>query len=110
MTEPTRDSAERTMESLERTMHTYRKAWEDSKAEVAALRRQVEELTKERDEARSKLDCIGCGGTIQDAIDAVLMGKAACCPDCSTLSVGQRNRIRNILAAYAQARAAQERL
>lgn len=40
--------------------------------------------------------CTGCGLHRLDAINAVLNGKVACCPDCSTLTVEERNLIRSV--------------
>jgi hypothetical protein len=42
--------------------------------------------------------CEGCGAARIAAITAVIQGKIACCPDCSTLTMGERNTIREALA------------
>lgn len=38
--------------------------------------------------------CTGCDSTRMMAIRAVMQGKQACCPDCSTLTIDERNEIR----------------
>jgi len=38
--------------------------------------------------------CTGCGHPRSSALKAVLEGHIACCPDCSTLTVAERNQIR----------------
>lgn len=43
--------------------------------------------------------CEGCGTSQVDAINEILAGKAACCPECSTLDVQARNHLRAIGAA-----------
>jgi hypothetical protein len=43
--------------------------------------------------------CEGCGSARIAAITAVIQGKVACCPDCSTLTTGERNTIRSVLDA-----------
>jgi len=48
---------------------------------------------------RSRETCTGCGSPKQSAILAVIGGAAACCPECSTLTVDERNSIRARLAA-----------
>ena len=61
--------------------------------EIRCLRAEVERLTRERDEERAG-KCTGCGTARHEAIRMVAGGAAACCPDCSTLSVDDRNAIR----------------
>lgn len=50
-------------------------------------------LLRENNQMRAGI-CTGCGCTRADAIAAVAVGKVACCPDCSTLSVDERNAVR----------------
>lgn len=38
--------------------------------------------------------CSGCGTPRHEAIAAIRRGAMACCPDCSTLTVEERNAIR----------------
>lgn len=38
--------------------------------------------------------CTGCDSTARAAVLAIIAGRAACCPECSTWSVGDRNAIR----------------
>ena len=64
-----------------------------SKPAYEALKTEVERLTRERDEERAG-KCTGCGTARHEAIRMVAGGAAACCPDCSTLSVDDRNAIR----------------
>lgn len=42
--------------------------------------------------------CTGCGAHRIAAITAVIRGLIACCPECSTLTMGERNTIRQIVA------------
>lgn len=42
-----------------------------------------------------RMVCSGCGSRPITAVLAVLNGKTACCPDCDTLTVKERNQIRN---------------
>lgn len=44
-----------------------------------------------------KTTCAGCGSDRMVAIKAVIAGKAACCPDCTTLTVDERNEIREAM-------------
>lgn len=48
--------------------------------------------------------CDGCDLPRIEAICAVIAGKVACCPDCSTLTVEERNRIRAALPAFDDAK------
>jgi hypothetical protein len=45
--------------------------------------------------------CTGCGTPRHEAISVIAAGSIACCPDCSTLTVEDRNAIRKV-AALAQ--------
>jgi hypothetical protein len=40
--------------------------------------------------------CTGCGCSRAEAIKLIADGAIACCPDCSTLTVADRNAIRAI--------------
>ena len=42
--------------------------------------------------------CTGCGTPRHEAISVIAAGSIACCPDCSTLTVEDRNTIRNLAA------------
>lgn len=38
--------------------------------------------------------CKNCDTPVIDAVIAVVQGKAGCCPECTTLTVAERNKIR----------------
>jgi hypothetical protein len=57
-----------------------------------------ERLSALRIPAQSPLICSGCGSKQSDVIKMVVDGHAACCPDCSVLSVDARNELREALA------------
>jgi hypothetical protein len=42
--------------------------------------------------------CTGCGTPRHEAISVIAAGSIACCPDCSTLTVEDRNAIRKVAA------------
>jgi hypothetical protein len=42
--------------------------------------------------------CAGCGAHRVMAARAVVLGRIACCPECSTMSVGERNALREAVA------------
>lgn len=67
-------------------------------AALTATRRALADVTRERDFA---LVCSGCGAPRLSAILACVRGQAACCPDCSTLTMDERNTIRGAVSALA---------
>lgn len=81
----------------------------------------AEALHKARKRASAAHQCEGCGASRNAAVWAVVEGRVACCPDCSTLTVEERNTIRDairlkrdaagplIAAALAMAKAIEER-
>lgn len=92
---------------------TSLKQWERTNNVNASLRKQIA--------ADAQRVCSGCDAPRLKAIYAVIEGRVACCPDCSTLTVEERNAIRNavqlkresatplIEAALAMAKAIEER-
>lgn len=65
-------------------------------AENAQLQQEVERLRRRT--------CTGCDSTQSDVVRFVIAGQAACCPDCSVLSVDSRNAIRELRQAAEGAR------
>lgn len=66
----------------------YRKAEEELKA-------AVKECEQRRAAASAGDECTGCGSARIEAILHIIRGKVACCPDCSTLTLSERNLIRD---------------
>jgi hypothetical protein len=46
----------------------------------------------------AKNACTGCGAPRHETILSIALGHIACCPDCSTLEIEDRNMIRTVVA------------
>lgn len=84
------EEVERT-EKLETDLEHTKTDYYESDAEVSRL-------TAELAQMRAREVCAGCGVKRIDTIIAVIKGAIACCPDCTTLTVDERNQIRAALA------------
>jgi hypothetical protein len=65
------------------------------KANVPA-ERFLELLRYTLDLEKRKNLCEGCGNRPMSAVRAILEGRVACCPDCSTFTLKERNEIRTL--------------
>jgi hypothetical protein len=75
----------------------YRQLLNDDRREVHALAAEARAALAAEPvgEGPSRNVCSGCGKYRYQAIKAIANGAVACCPDCSTLTVVDRNAIRD---------------
>lgn len=64
---------------------------------IGAASYTIAKLRDEINKLKPKITCEGCGSDRMSAILAVVKGKVACCPDCTTLTVDERNEIREAM-------------